>query len=102
MPRGRAAKVDDRNVSANGYHYIRTENGWRLEHHVIAEKALGRLLRENEMARFADGNRDNLKPDNIIVVEKGRSSLRRRKAQIEARINELQAELDEINKELGL
>ena len=51
-------------------------------------------------ARFKDGNRNNLDPDNIILLEKGKGSLRKRRAVIEARIEELQAELKSINKEL--
>ena len=50
--------------------------------------------------RFVDGDKKNLTIKNVKVIEKGRSSLRRRKAQVEARIQELQAELDEINTEI--
>jgi hypothetical protein len=98
--RGQNATVGDTRVSANGYHYTRTEEGWRLTHQLVAEKKLGRPLAADERVRFKDKKRDNLKPENIEVVIKGTTSLRRRKAVIENRIEELQAELAEINKEI--
>lgn len=102
MARGKAAKVGDSYVSANGYKYIRTEKEWKLAHHIIAEENLGRALNADERVRFKDGDRSNLTSDNIMVVERGRGSLRRRKAQLEARIDELKAELQDVNKQLGL
>ena len=102
MPRGKIADVGDTYTSANGYHYTKTRNdGYRLTHHILAEKVLGRPLKANEMVRFKDGNKTNLTEKNINVIEKGTGSLRRRKAQIEARIQELQAELDEIEREIS-
>ena len=100
MPRGQAAKEGDTRVSDNGYHYTRTATEWRLTHHIIMEKTLGRKLKEDERVIFVDGKRSNLDPDNIEVREKGRGSLRRRQAIVEARIAELQAELADINAEL--
>jgi len=92
-------------VSANGYHYTKAidpktkKECWRLTHHIIAEQTLGRPLRDDERVHFI-GKKTDLSPENIKVVEKGRGSMRRRLAQIEARIAELQAEADEIRKEL--
>ena len=105
MARGKAANIGDTRVAPNNYHYTKVEDDgtgkpvWRLTHHIIAEQKLGRKLREDERVTFI-GSRRDLSPENIRVVEKGRGSLRRRAAQIEARIAELQAELDEINHEL--
>lgn len=98
--RGRKAEVDEERTAPNGYHYVKTEDGWRLKHHLIMEATLGRKLEPDERCVFVDGKRHNLDPTNIEVREKGRGSLRRRKAHIEARLAELQAELDEINAEL--
>jgi len=101
MPRGKNAEVGDTYTSANGYHYTKTkEQGYRLTHHILAEEMLGRSLKSNEMVKFIDGNKKNLKKNNVKVIEKGTSSLRRRKAQIEARMQELQAELDDIEREI--
>lgn len=101
MARGGKASVGDTRVSANGYHYTRTEDKWRLTHHIIMEATLGRKLEPDERVVFVDGKRSNLKPDNIEIREKGRGSIRRRKAALEARIEELQSELNEINAELA-
>jgi len=100
MPRGRAAKVGDTRVAPNGYHYTRTEKEWRLTHHIEAEKILGRPLRENERVEFKTKNKLDFSPENLHVTIQGRGSLRRRKAQLEDRIRELQAELDEVSREL--
>lgn len=101
MTRGHTSKEGDERVAANGYHYTKTTDKWELTHHLILEQKLGRRLGPEERAVFVDGKRGNLHPDNIEVREKGRGSLRRRKAIIESRISELTTELEEINEELA-
>lgn len=106
MARGASAPVGATRIAVNGYHYTKVadigggKSGWRLTHHIYAEKYLGRKLRSDERVSFRAGNKLDFRSENIIVAEKGTSSVRRRKAQLEARIAELQAELDELNKEL--
>jgi hypothetical protein len=100
MPRGTTSEIGEERTSANGYRYVRTEDGWRFKHHIIAEKKLGRALNADERVIFKDKDRKNLKPENIEVVLQGTSSLRQKKARLEARIAELQAELAEVNKEI--
>lgn len=100
MGRGHKAKVGDERISPNGYAYVRTETEWRLKHHLVAEETLGRPLKVDERVRFRDGDRTNLNPSNIQVVLQGKSSLRRRKAVLEARIEELRSELAEVTKEM--
>lgn len=99
--RGQKSGVGDERVAENGYHYTKTETKWTLTHHLIAEQALGRKLDPDERVSFKDGKRDNLDPDNIQVSKKARGSLRRRKAQLEARLAEIQGEIDQINEELA-
>lgn len=99
--RGQKSEVGDTRVAANGYHYTKTETCWRLTHHIIMEQTLGRKLDPDERVVFKDGKRRNLDPDNLKISIKGRGSLRRKKAQLEARINELQAQLEEVIEELG-
>lgn len=101
MARGKNAKVGDKRWSPNGYHYTRCEEGWRLTHHLIAEKNLGRRLQSGERVKFVDGNKKNFAPDNIAVTKMGQGSLNRRKAQLEARIEELQAELHDVELEIS-
>jgi hypothetical protein len=73
--------------------------GWRLKHQIIAEKALGRPLRENERCKFRDNDRTNLDPSNIEVVLKREKSNGTKRAQLEAKIEQLQAELAELDEE---
>jgi|SRR5262245_30236383 len=89
MTRGVTSNVGDERKSPNGYMYRRTEEGWQLVHRLIAEENLGRKLQGNEYATFKDGDRTNLEPDNVIVRTRGRSSLRRRLALVNARLDEL-------------
>jgi hypothetical protein len=96
LPRGQVAQVGDERTSPNGYRYRRLEEGWVLVHRLIAEQSLGRKLHTEEYATFKDGDKTNFDPDNILVMQRGRASLRRRLAQIEAHIAELQAARDSI------
>lgn len=70
MSKGRKSKVGDENVSANGYTYVKTSTGWRLKHHLIAEERIGRPLTKEDRVSFADNDRTNFSPDNIIVAKK--------------------------------
>jgi hypothetical protein len=96
---GKRRKIGDTMVSKNGYHYTKVADSgpkqWRLTHHIIAEEQiLGRPLRGDERVVFVNKDeRLNLNPSNIKVMERGTSSKARRMSQLEARIEELQAEL---------
>jgi hypothetical protein len=57
MPRGKAANVGDTRTAANGYHYTKTVEGWRLTHHIKMEEHLGRPLKENERVEFIDSSK---------------------------------------------
>lgn len=97
MARGKKARIGDTRTSANGYHYTRTERGWELTHRLTAERKLGRPLQDNERVRFVDGDRTNYgDPDNIEVYEVRKGSIAKRKAQLEARKEALEAELAEL------
>lgn len=102
MTRGQLAEVGATREAPNGYHYTKTKDGWRLTHHITAEKKLGRPLNDNEMVKFKDKKykREPYNPDGIEIIKKRTSSLRNQKARIEVRIKELQAELDFINQQL--
>jgi HNH endonuclease len=102
VPRGATAQDGDERVAPNGYHYLKVNGKWQLKHHVIAAQTLGRPIRDTERVEFKDKNRHNFAPSNIQVVPRGKGSTRRRLAAIEARIDELVAERDELKKELGL
>lgn len=103
MGRGKAAELGETRTAANGYNYTKVEDrGWVLTHHLTAEKKLGRRLEADEQVRFADKKYkfDPTNPDGIIIIKKRKSSLRRRKAQLEMRIDELQGQLANVNEQL--
>lgn len=100
MARGRTAPEGSTNIARNGYHYTKVGDKWRLTHHLVAEKKLGRPLREDETVRFVDGDKTNLSPSNVKVLKKRTSSLRSQLARINARIEELSLQRDEIVRQL--
>lgn len=99
--RGTEAPNNTTRISKNRYSYTKVGSDWRLTHHLIAEKKLGRKIdSETERVIFIDKDRTNLSPDNIKVVPKGKSSLLRRIATIEARIVELEGQKYQLEREL--
>jgi len=97
MTRGKGAKIGDTNIAANGYHYTRTESGWRLTHHLVAEKKYDRFVDPaKEMVVFLDKDRTNFSPSNIEIRQKNVGTNEKRIARIKAHIEELQAELEEL------
>lgn len=104
MVRGKTVEKGATRIAQNGYHYTKCDKGWRLTHHLTAEGMLGRPLRENEMVRFKEPKykRDPYDQNGIVIIEKGNRSLRTRKAALEYKIEELQAELRDINAQLEI
>lgn len=96
MPRGNAAPIGATRTSQNGYLYIKEPQGWKLVHQKVAEENLGRPLADNERVRFKDGDRTNLDPENIVVYITKEKSRAARIAELEAKIEVLQAELDSL------
>jgi len=61
----------------------------------------GSVDRYDERVRFVDGDRSNFEdPDNLDVYRIRQASVAKRKARIEARIDELQAQLIELEQTL--
>lgn len=93
MGKGRNAEIGDTNVNANGYHHTKTKSGWRLTHHVIAERELGRVIdTSQEQVVFIDRDRTNLDPENISVRPR-KNSRKQRIERLKERIQVLQEEL---------
>jgi cell division protein FtsB len=89
-------------VNQNGYTSVKTKDGWIAKHVLVAEKMLGRKIdAQEEMVRFKDSDRTNFDPDNIIVVPKRKAGPRKRLAQLEARRDEIEAEIVHLKKEIG-
>lgn len=104
MGRGHVAEAGTERVAKNGYSYTKMPDGsWKLTHWITAEEKLGRPLEDNEMVQFVDKKykADPKNPAGIRIVKKKTSSLRNRKAYLEDRIKELQAELRAVNKKLN-
>lgn len=65
-----------RSITPHGYvlirvgvgHHLADVRGYAYEHRLVAEKKLCRRLRHGEIAHHDDGNKQNNRPDNIIVV----------------------------------
>lgn len=97
--RGKAARDGDTMVSANGYHYTKVDGKWKLTHHIVAEEMLGRSLHASERVIFINDKTD-LSPENIRVVKKGKQTLQKRLAQLEARRDEINNEINGIKAEI--
>ena len=107
MPRGSTAQVGDTRIAKNGYHYTKTEDrNWVLTHWLTAEAARGgeQINPEKEMVQFIDAKfkKDPTNPAGVRIIKKNTSSLRKRLAVVEARIEEYQAERARIMKQLKL
>jgi hypothetical protein len=93
--RGKNAQDGDTRVAPNGYHYTKENGKWRLTHHIVAERALGRSLTGAERVSFKDGDRENLSPENILVAPK-KNTKQDRIARLKERIAALQQELKDL------
>jgi uncharacterized protein YaiI (UPF0178 family) len=101
VPRGKTQVNGATRISQNGYHYTKTKTGWQLTHRLILEKLLGRPLAPGEQATFKDRDRRNLSPDNIVMRTVHSGTLQKRQAQLEARLEEIQAELDHVKTQIA-
>jgi len=97
MPRGEPAPVGATFVNQNGYHHTKTEDGWKATHVLNMETKLGRKLESNEFVKFVDGDRSNYDISNLELRVRGdRKSPEARIAAIDALIEELQAEKEDL------
>lgn len=103
MARGTAASVGDERVAQNGYLYTKTEDAWVLLHRkIVEEEILMRPLRKGERVLFKNGNRLDLRHENLHVtkVNTGLPALKRRRQDIVTRIEELQGQLADLEEEI--
>ncbi len=102
MSRGTPARVGDKRTAPNGYEYIKTTNGWVTMGRYIAGQKLGRHLRPNERIKYLDGDHSNNDPANIEVYVVKQSNPKRKLARLEAQRDEINAQIEELEIELGL
>lgn len=81
-----------RHKASNGYIEIKVEGyprlnkrGYVYEHQYVAEKKIGRPLRENEVVHHIDRNKTNNHPDNLMVLTKEEHSKLHQREMQEAR-----------------
>lgn len=96
MTRGVVSEKGSTRTAPNGYHYTKENDKWRLTHHILAEKNLGRNLLPWERVKFIDGNRKNLDAKNLEVVVKTGITPEQQVAMLDAQIVELTKVRDEI------
>ena len=101
MPRGKGAKVGDRTVNRNRYECVKTEKGWIGSHILLMESHLGRKLEPGEYVAFLNGHEPPITLDMIELRKRGDRSPRRRLAEIDVRMEELQAERDLILEQIN-
>lgn len=110
MARGKTSEIGDTRVAPNKYHYTKVEGrGWVLTHWLVMEEKLGRLITSDESVRFKEpkfkrqlAETGKVPVEGLVLIKKRTTTLRKRKAQLEARIQELTAELDDVNKQLRI
>lgn len=110
MARGQAAPDGATRVAKNRYHYTKVKDrGWVLTHWLIMEEHLNREIASDESVRFVEpkykrmlAETGTVDLDGLVLIKKRTSTLRKKKAQLEARIEEMQAELKEVNAQLHL
>lgn len=93
MSRGQAAAIGDERWSPNGYHYTKTKTGWQLTSRMLMEEKLGRPLLSTERVVFKNGNRRDVRIDNLELTEV-KTDLKKLKAKlatIQDKIREYQA-----------
>lgn len=103
MARGANAPVGAERVSQNGYHYTKTPEGWVLTHRKVAEEELlKRPLNPNERVVFINGNKMDIRPENLKVttIQTDLGKLKKRRNDIQARIEELQGQLADLDEEI--
>lgn len=97
MPRGIKAEIGDTRWSPNGYHYTNTPRGWVLTHRLMIEIQLGRKLERDERVVFIDNDRRNIKLENLRLTKVHQSTKARKKAVLEAKVEELLAAIEELS-----
>jgi hypothetical protein len=103
MHNGRPAVLDNQ-----GYirvfepdHPKAMNGGWVFEHRLIAETRIGRPLKRDEHVHHINGQKDDNRPENLVVMGHSEHSTLTVKERAEA-LAAMQAELAEYRRRFGL
>jgi len=98
MPRGKSSPIGAITINANGYSQTKIGEGeWLGTHVVILQERLGRKLRPGERASFKDGDKTNLDPENIVLIETmNNRSINAKIAKLQAEIEDRQAVINDL------
>jgi hypothetical protein len=104
MARGANAAVGAERISQNGYLYVKTEDGWKLAHRLMAEREiLKRPLNPNERVTFRNGNKLDVRVENLKVssVRTDMHTMEKRRDALIVRIEELQGQLADLEEAIA-
>ncbi len=66
----------DRRINSSGYVEIKIDNIWQLEHRVVVEKFIGRLLEVAEVVHHIDKNKQNNSINNLMIFPNANEHLK--------------------------
>lgn len=104
MPKGELDVMGTERVRQNGYTEVKTPQGWRYKHHLVAEEKLGRKLLSTERVLFVDKDKTNFDPDNLEVVTSNAkknkiSLLQNRLDKVESEVSSIKSALSELTRD---
>lgn len=97
--RGNTVPIGTETVASNGYVNVKTENGWKSKHHLVAEEMLGRPLLPTERVKILPGgDKQHPTSEYIEVVES--KAKRNQIHRLQMRVENLTRELEDIKQKL--
>lgn len=99
--RGKAAPIGATRIAPNGYHYTKTGVSWILTARLKMIEHLGRPLADDEQVIYIDKDKLNLDISNLQIRKIIKGSPEKRLAQLEARRDEINAQIAEIQEEIN-
>lgn len=95
--KGTKAVVGATGTTPQGYLIEKTADGWQLKHRLVMEEKLGRKLGPRERVYFANGNKQDCRPENLRVEVSSKRTLR----SLERRREKLLEQLKEVEEAIA-
>ncbi len=93
---------------SSGYWMVKTKAGWRFLHREVMQEQIGRFLRPDERVRIKNGDKDDIRPENLelevgsqTAIANRKQALERKKRKLEWKIRELSDELERVKASLN-